>query len=110
MVQITSRGPSHSGWVGLSMDHWTELVCFVRSLDARGLGILNAPEAGEGEPGRGLSALQLDLATVILRLRQIRREGGSEFLWDRVITGDLPRLESHLCPDTVELMLESPEG
>ncbi len=39
-VQITSDG----AWIGLSMDHWVDLVCFIRSLDARGLGILNAPE------------------------------------------------------------------
>lgn len=42
--------------------------------------------------------VQLDLATVVARLRQIRRDGydNGHWLLDRVITGDLQRLESHL--------------
>ena len=39
-VQITS----HGDWMGLSMDHWVDLVCFIRSLDEQGLGITSAPE------------------------------------------------------------------
>ncbi len=40
MVQITTW---QGEYVGLTMDHWVDLVCFIRSLDRRGLGILNAP-------------------------------------------------------------------
>lgn len=39
-VQITS----HGRYVGLSMDHWVDLVSFIRSLDARGLSVLTTPE------------------------------------------------------------------
>jgi hypothetical protein len=46
MVQITSWG----NFAGLTMDHWVDLVCFIRSLDERGLGILSAPEITGGEP------------------------------------------------------------
>ncbi len=42
MVQITTWDDQH---IGLTMDHWVDLVCFIRNLDARGLGITNAPEA-----------------------------------------------------------------
>lgn len=38
--------------------------------------------------------LQLDLLTVVLRLEQIER--GDEWLLDRVLTCDLPRLRGHL--------------
>lgn len=41
MVQITTRGGQ---WVALTMDHWVDLVCFVRELDRQGIGITNAPE------------------------------------------------------------------
>ncbi len=40
MVQITSWGDS----IGLPMDHWIDLVCFIRELDRQGLGITNTPE------------------------------------------------------------------
>jgi hypothetical protein len=46
MVQITSWG----SWLGLTMDHWVDLVCFIRSLDQRQIGILSAPEVTGGEP------------------------------------------------------------
>lgn len=42
-VQITS----HGSYVGLSMDHWIDLVCFVRELDRLGVGITSAPEVDE---------------------------------------------------------------
>ena len=41
MVQITTWGGQH---VQLTMDHWVDLVCFIRALDHEGLGITNAPE------------------------------------------------------------------
>jgi hypothetical protein len=52
--------------------------------------------------------LQLDLLTVCQRLRQIQeeREDGLWLLWDRILTCDLPRLESHLTPETVEWWLD----
>lgn len=59
----------------------------------------------------GLSGLQLDLLTVILRLRQIQseREDGLWLLWDRILPCDLPRLESHLTPDTLAWMAANPD-
>jgi hypothetical protein len=39
-VQITSHGQH----VGLSMDHWVDLVCFIRRLDEQGIGVTSAPE------------------------------------------------------------------
>jgi hypothetical protein len=45
MVQITTHGGQY---VGLTMDHWVDLVCFIRRLDKRGLGILNALELLRG--------------------------------------------------------------
>jgi hypothetical protein len=45
MVQITTWG----GHVGLTMDHWIDLVCFIRRLDRAGLSILTTPEIAEGE-------------------------------------------------------------
>ena len=60
--------------------------------------------------------LQLDLVSVVARLRQIRDEGGipgsslAEFLWDRVMTCDLPRLENHLTPATVAWMKRQEES
>ena len=47
-------------------------------------------------------SFQLDMLGLILRLRQIRNEGGlidSGVIADRVITCDLPRLERHLTPE-----------
>ena len=41
MVQITTWGGEH---VGLTMDHWVDLVCFIRELDRQGIGITSAPE------------------------------------------------------------------
>lgn len=45
-----------------------------------------------------VTGLQLDLATLVARLEQIREEGYDNGHWlvDRVITCDLPRLERHL--------------
>jgi hypothetical protein len=39
MVQITTHGGKH---VGLTMDHWVDLVCFIRELDRQGIGITSA--------------------------------------------------------------------
>jgi hypothetical protein len=47
MVQIMSWG----SFVGLPMNHWIDLACFIRSLDQRGLGITNAPEVSGGDYG-----------------------------------------------------------
>ena len=35
MVQIDYRGV----YVSLPMDHWTDLVCFIRRMDSEGIGI-----------------------------------------------------------------------
>lgn len=45
-----------------------------------------------------MTPLQVDLATAVARLRQIRGDGydNGHWLLDRVITCDLPRLERHL--------------
>jgi hypothetical protein len=64
--------------------------------------------------------LQLDLLSIIARLRQIREDDcafmtGSEhgltvLLWERIMTCDLPRLEGHLTPETVAWMERSEES
>ena len=41
MVQITTWGGQY---VGLTMDHWIDLVCFIRELDRQGISITSAPE------------------------------------------------------------------
>jgi hypothetical protein len=41
-VQITSQ----RGFAQLDMDQWIDLLCFVRELDRKGLGIGSAPEVG----------------------------------------------------------------
>ena len=41
MVQITTW---NGQYVGLTMDHWIDLVCFIRDLDSEGIGITSAPE------------------------------------------------------------------
>jgi hypothetical protein len=46
MVQITTWGGQY---VGLTMDHWIDLVCFIRRLDHAALSILTTPEIAEGE-------------------------------------------------------------
>ena len=46
MVQITTWGGQY---VQLTMDHWIDLVCFIRELDRQGIGITSAPEV-LGEP------------------------------------------------------------
>jgi hypothetical protein len=53
-----------------------------------------------------LEGLQLDLATVVLRLRQLRHEQarlwqGNATVFNRLLTCDLPRLESHLTAATL---------
>jgi len=62
--------------------------------------------------------LQLDLLSIVARLRQIREDDGSGFygsdlttlLWNRIMTCDLPRLESHLTPETVAWMERQEEN
>jgi hypothetical protein len=44
MIQIDTRQPGYAATVGLTMDHWIDLVCFVRELDRQGIGIISAPE------------------------------------------------------------------
>ena len=69
------------------------------------------------ELAKPLSPLQLDLATVVARLRQIESEGGpvgfgtelAGVLWERVITCDLPRLTGHLSPAAVMLLERAEE-
>ena len=64
------------------------------------------------------TGLQLDLLSVVARLRQIREDDGSgmygsdltTLLWERVMTCDLPRLESHLTPETVAWMERQEES
>lgn len=44
-VQIGSNSLSPIGRVlSMNMDHWVDLVCFVRRMDAAGHGILSVPE------------------------------------------------------------------
>lgn len=44
-VQITSHSLNgYSQWMAMTMDHWIDLVCYIRELDRLGLGITNAPE------------------------------------------------------------------
>ncbi|MFL6112311.1 MAG: hypothetical protein ACJ786_13290 [Catenulispora sp.] len=48
------------------------------------------------------SQLELDLATVVARLQQLRDEHGEDmqaFLVHRLTTSDLPRLRGHLSPE-----------
>ena len=51
----------------------------------------------------GPSGLQLDLLTVIVRLEQIQEQGPEpeHFVWDRVVTCDIPRLRGYLTPETL---------
>jgi len=44
MVQITTWGGQY---VQLTMDHWVDLVCFIRELDHQGIGITSVPEVHE---------------------------------------------------------------
>lgn len=58
-----------------------------------------------------MSPLQLDLATVVGRLAQVRDEYGGDFaaagiIAERLITCDLPRLEGHLDSDAQALLAE----
>jgi hypothetical protein len=52
--------------------------------------------------------LQLDLLSAVVRLQQIADEGGFygdgpvDFLAERLLTCDLPRLRAHLSPETLE--------
>lgn len=41
MVQITTWG---GRYVQLTMDHWVDLVCFIREMDMQGTGITDTPE------------------------------------------------------------------
>jgi hypothetical protein len=45
-IQIDAASPTGSGcrWMTMGMDDWIDLVCFIRSLDERGIGITSAPE------------------------------------------------------------------
>jgi hypothetical protein len=64
------------------------------------------------------SGLQLDLVTVVARLRQIKADGGCGFygeplallLWDRVMTCDLPRLEGHLTEASLAFLERAEEN
>lgn len=61
-----------------------------------------------------VDALELDVATVVVRLEQIaaRRarfgdeDGLAALVWDRVVTCDLPRLREHLSPRVLKLMAD----
>lgn len=66
-----------------------------------------------------VSGLQLDLVTVVARLRQVKRavdDGGSGFygddcsvVFERIFTCDLPRLEGHLTAEARELLARAEE-
>ena len=47
MVQIDTRQPGYAATIGLTMDHWIDLVCFIRELDRKGIGITSAPEVSD---------------------------------------------------------------
>ena len=52
-----------------------------------------------------MTELELDLATVVARLDQLKREGhvyGEWYLLDRMLDCDLPRLARHLTPEVIE--------
>jgi hypothetical protein len=65
---------------------------------------------------RGLDGLELDLASAVARLRQLRDEGWDAgllelnpfgaLLLERVLTCDLPRLEQHITPRAAALLDE----
>jgi hypothetical protein len=47
-VQINSHSLNsgdYQQWISMSMDHWVDLVCFIRRMDEAGRGILNTMEA-----------------------------------------------------------------
>lgn len=51
--------------------------------------------------------LQLDLLTVVARIRQLNEEmwwDNDHLIWRRIVECDLPRLESHLHPDVKRWM------
>lgn len=50
-----------------------------------------------------MDELQMDLATVVARLRQVRREGYNQIpdIAERLWTCDLPRLEGHLSAEAL---------
>lgn len=66
-------------------------------------------------PLRPLDPLQLDLATIVVRLEQAREQlesSGqvSEWLLDRILTCDLPRLRRHLDPNTLTVLADLQPG
>lgn len=67
----------------------------VSELVRRGLAGSPAP----GPESVEITRLELDIATAIVRLRQLdREEPPDSFLWHRVITCDVPRLLRYLGP------------
>jgi len=77
----------------------------VSELLSRGLTV--APDTG-GE--MKISRLELDLATLLLRLQQIQVEHKPEnFIWNRIFTCDVPRLTAYLSPDLQERIVEMTE-
>lgn len=52
---------------------------------------------------KAMDQKDLDLVTLILRLRQVDKEDRPEgIIWDRVITCDIPRMLKYLDPKTVQ--------
>jgi len=45
MIQIDTMQPGYAATIGLTMDHWIDLVCFIRQLDQQNLGITTTPES-----------------------------------------------------------------
>jgi hypothetical protein len=46
-VQISSHSLNsgdYQQWMCMNMDHWVDLVCFIREMDRQGIGILSVPE------------------------------------------------------------------
>jgi hypothetical protein len=62
-----------------------------------------------------LDGLQIDLASTVARLRQLRDEQatlwrGNETVFERLLTCDLPRLESHLSPEALRALEDAGSG
>lgn len=49
--------------------------------------------------------IELDIASVILRIEQVEAETPPDsFIWHRILTCDVPRLRGYLSPETLEKM------
>jgi hypothetical protein len=49
---------------------------------------------------------EIDIASIIIRIEQINnQEPPTHWLWDRVMTCDIPRLRRQLSPETLRQMV-----